>query len=314
LASQTISGIEALWAKKDSIFGQFPMRVALPGAKTILEPNNDAAARISLGQVVVNTEGGAAGADRVARFPDTDPEVMLRLREQLRAAHTDVGAPRVFYGYRPVHFADTLPGEREPGKVLLGREVSLRLEAAGVALDTRPGRHLAVLGSDPVGGEILEAAAEQLALQGRRVWSVDFTGAHGTAAADHRLPAAEFASSLPEIPDHTVVLAWGLEAAALDLKGQQALRSLLRAGTARGVHLLAWWRTYRRFVEDIGGSAGREDVAASLVLNLPGSDLLGHFGQQFQHWNPRPGRALLIDRHADTGSGRLIVPFSRRAP
>src|SRR5690606_8969149 len=106
LASQTISGIEALWAKKDSIFGQFPMRVALPGAKTILEPNNDAAARISLGQVVVNTEGGAAGADRVARFPDTDPEVMLRLREQMRAAHTDVGAPRVFYGYRPVHFAD----------------------------------------------------------------------------------------------------------------------------------------------------------------------------------------------------------------
>ncbi|HEU5127828.1 MAG TPA: FtsK/SpoIIIE domain-containing protein [Glycomyces sp.] len=314
LASQTISGIEALWAKKDSIFGQFPMRVALPGARTVLEPNNDAASRISLGQVVVNTEGGAAGADRVARFPDTDAEVMLRLREQLRAAHADVGAPRVFYGYRPVHFADTLPGEREPGKVLLGREVSLRLEAAGVGLDTRPGRHLAVLGSDPVGGEVLEAAAENLAQQGRQVWSVDFTGARAAQAAGRDLPTAAFASRLLDIPDNTVVLAWGLEAASLDVKGQQALRALLRTGPARGVHLLAWWRIYRRFLDDIGGSAGREDVAASLVLNLPGSELLGHFGQQFQHWSPRPGRALLIDRHAETGSGRLIVPFSRPAP
>ncbi len=160
LASQTISGIEALWAKKDSIFGQFPMRIALPGARTVLEPNNDAASRISLGQVVVNTEGGTAGADRVARFPDTDAGVMLRLREQLGEAHAGVGAPRVFYGYRPVHLTDTLAGERRPGRALLGREVSLRLDAAGVDLDHRPGRNLAVLGSDPVGGEALEAAVD----------------------------------------------------------------------------------------------------------------------------------------------------------
>ncbi|WP_051325197.1 FtsK/SpoIIIE domain-containing protein [Glycomyces tenuis] len=314
LASQTISGIEALWSKKDSIFGQFPMRVALPGARTILEPNNDAATRISLGQVVVNTEGGTAGADRVARFPDTDAEVMLRLREQLRAAHSDFGAPRVFYGYRPVHFAETLPGERRPGRVLLGREVSLRLEAAGVDLDARPGRHLAILGSDPAGGEALEAAAQSLAYHAppeREVWAVDFTEGYNLPNIGYNLPPGDFASKLPEVPDNTVILAWGLEAASLDVKGQQALRALLRTGPARGVHLLAWWRIYRRFLDDIGGTAGREDVACTLVLNLPGSELFGHFGQQFQHWSPRPGRALLIDRHADTGSGRLIVPFTR---
>lgn len=314
LASQTISGIEALWAKKDSIFGQFPMRVALPGARTILEPNNDAASRISLGQVVVNTEGGAAGADRVARFPDTDAEVMLRLREQLRTAHADVGAPRVFYGYRPVHVAETLPGERRPDRALLGREVSLRLDVAGVDLDARPGRHLAILGSDPVGGEVLEAAAESLTRHGaagREAWTVDFTESRELPGMGYNLSPGDFAAKLPEVPDGTVIFAWGLEAASLDLKGQQALRTLLRTGPARGVHLLAWWRTYRRFVEDIGGGTGREDVACSLVLNLPGSEIFGHFGQQFQHWSPRSGRALLIDRHADPGSGRLIVPFSR---
>ncbi|GAB3994358.1 FtsK/SpoIIIE domain-containing protein [Glycomyces albus] len=212
LASQTISGIEALWSKKDSIFGQFPMRVALPGAKSILDVNNDAAARISLGQVVVNTEGGAKGADRVARFPDTDAEVMLRLREQLRHAHSEFGAPRVFYGYRPVHFTDTLPGERAPGRALLGREVSLRLEAAGVDLHRQPGRHLAILGSDPAGGETLEAAAESLAYAARpgpSLWTADFTGAARLQNATHRIPPEEFAAHLGEIPDDTVVLAWG---------------------------------------------------------------------------------------------------------
>lgn len=311
LASQTVSGIEALWAKQDSIFGQFPMRIALPGARTVLAPNNDAATRISLGQVVVNTEGGTVGSDRVARFPDTDAQVMHRLREQLTEAHAGVGAPRVFYGYRPVHLSETLPGERKPGRALLGREVSLRLDAAGIDLDRRPGRHLAVLGSDPVGGEALEAAVECLAGNGSRVLAIDFTGSADLRSATDRIAPEAFVASLAEIPDGTVVAAWGLDAAALDMKAQQALRALLRTGPARGVHLLGWWRNFRRFTDDIGGTAGREDVACALVLNLPGGEIMGHFGQQFQHWSPRAGRALLIDRHADTGGGKLVVPFSR---
>jgi DNA segregation ATPase FtsK/SpoIIIE, S-DNA-T family len=260
---------------------------------------------------VVNTEGGTAGADRVARFPDTDTHVMHRLREQLGEAHAGVGAPRVFYGYRPVHLTETLPGERKPGRALLGREVSLRLDAAGVDLDRRPGRHLAVLGSDPVGGEALEAAVESLAGNGSRILAVDFTGNADLRNAPERIAPDAFAASLAEISDETVIAAWGLDAAALDLKAQQALRVLLRTGPARGVHLLGWWRNFRRFTDDIGGSAGREDVACALVLNLPGGEIMGHFGQQFQHWNPRSGRALLIDRHADTGAGKLVVPFSR---
>src|SRR5690606_21539922 len=52
LASQTISGVEALYAKKDSIFGQFPLRVALPGARHLLADDNHAAESISLGQAV----------------------------------------------------------------------------------------------------------------------------------------------------------------------------------------------------------------------------------------------------------------------
>jgi hypothetical protein len=162
-----------------------------------------------------------------------------------------------------------------------------------------------------VGGEALEAAVAGLAEHGARVWGVDFTAnahLHGVA---ERIAPETFAAKLDQIPDGTVIAAWGLDAAALDMKAQKALRDLLRTGPARDVHLLGWWRNFRRFTDDIGGSAGREDVACALVLNLPGGEIMAHFGQQFQHWHPRPGRALLVDRHADTGGGRLIVPFSR---
>src|SRR5690606_25545470 len=49
LASQSLSGIEALYGRSDSIFGQFPLRVALPGGSGVLDPLNDAAAALAIG-------------------------------------------------------------------------------------------------------------------------------------------------------------------------------------------------------------------------------------------------------------------------
>jgi len=43
LASQTVRGVESLYTKRDSIFGQFPVRVALPGGGDVLDPLNQAA-------------------------------------------------------------------------------------------------------------------------------------------------------------------------------------------------------------------------------------------------------------------------------
>ncbi|HET6213544.1 MAG TPA: FtsK/SpoIIIE domain-containing protein, partial [Micromonosporaceae bacterium] len=49
LASQTVSGVEALYGKSESIFGQFPLRIALPGGNGVLDVLNDAAAALPLG-------------------------------------------------------------------------------------------------------------------------------------------------------------------------------------------------------------------------------------------------------------------------
>ena len=90
LASQTIRGVESLYAKRDSIFGQFPVRVALPGGGDVLDPLNQAGNVLGLGQAVVNTAGGLGGPagasrahERLVEFPDphAEPEVLTTLRQ-----------------------------------------------------------------------------------------------------------------------------------------------------------------------------------------------------------------------------------------
>jgi len=91
--------------------------------------------------------------------------------------------------------------------------------------------------------------------------------------------------------------------------GLDDLRTLLRAGPGRRIHLLSWWRITRRFSDALGGAAGREDVACLVVLNVPGNELSSLTGDHTLHWQPRTNRALLIDRHDQRT--QLIVPFVR---
>jgi hypothetical protein len=297
LASQTTSGIEALYNKQESIFGQFPLRVALPGANAVLDVNNNAAAGLRTGEAVINVDGGAAGRERRIRFPNAhaDNDTLYQLRHDMWSARGEAAPPTVFYGYAAVHLDDdpryaALTPNPHP-EVLLGRRVNARLDTAAFSLDSTPGRHLSILGADPVGAHLLHAA---------------------TASLLRQRPSARYlvAALTPDARARATLdlVGFGLDAANLDRAGQAALRRLLREGPGRGVHLLGWWRGLRRFADDIGGSSGREDVAGAVVLNIPGGELIGHFGQSFLDWDPRPGRGLFIDRHANTRE--LLVPFT----
>jgi hypothetical protein len=107
--SQTVLGVEALYAKRDSIFGQFPVRIALPGGGDVLEPTNDSAAGLPLGTAVVNTAGGLGGPrgatrghERVVRFPDPArrPRGAQRLRTAVGRPRPRGDPPRIFAGLR----------------------------------------------------------------------------------------------------------------------------------------------------------------------------------------------------------------------
>ena len=330
LASQTVGGIEALYGKRDAIFGQFAIRVALPGGHGVLDPLNAAAENLPLGVAVLNTAGGTRGQDLSVRFPDPYAELprLAELRHELwRCRPEENRAPSVFEGGAAQRIEDdpayeaTTPAARRK-QVMVGRAVDVHLSTASFALDSSPGRHLAVLGPSEVGADVLAAAVRGLARQHEpgtvRFWLaplvavadaaadevVQALGGHDVAVQDPQSLPGALAELAGGAGPPTYLVLFGADAAQLK---PDALRRVLREGPARGVHVLGWWRGLRRFTEDIGGSSGREDVACLVFLNLPGSDVSLFLGTGVE-WAPRPNRALLVDRHADRVS--VIVPFS----
>ncbi|MFC0533455.1 FtsK/SpoIIIE domain-containing protein [Phytohabitans kaempferiae] len=338
LASQTALGVEALYDKRDSIFGQFPVRVALPGGGDVLEPTNDAAAGLPLGTAVVNTAGGLGGPrgatrghERTIRFPDphADRSALDSVRRRVWEARPETARPpSVFEGYAhqyleddPTYRAALAMTPARPA-ALVGRVIDVPLSTATFPLDASPGRHLAVLGPSTYGADILDAAARSLAAHhpaGTARFVVSSLVADGDAAA-HALTAHLNESQIAEhvdasrlgqafdLDDPAYLVVFGMDAISRGALPTDRLRELLREGPGRGIHLLSWWRGLRRFSEEVGGSAAREEVAGMVFLNVPGPEVSLLLGQQVD-WQPRPNRALLHDRHADRTT--VIVPFVR---
>ncbi|WBB80066.1 FtsK/SpoIIIE domain-containing protein [Micromonospora sp. WMMD882] len=348
LASQSTTGIEALYGKADAIFGQFAMRVALPGGAGVLDPLNPAADALPVGSAVLNTAAGAAGADTVVRFPDAhaDAADLGRLRHELwQARPSGSRPPAVFRGYDVARvdddpdFVGLRPDARRP-VALVGRTVDVTGSVAALPMDATPGRHLAVVGTSPVGAQVLRAATLSLARQ-HRPGTARFLVTPLVAAADP--VAADLAAALvdaghpvdlldaaglrdrihalaappPGPPTgRTYLVVFGVDAAGAVLgradpsifrSGYDDLRALLRHAPGYGVHLLGWWRGLRRLADDLGGAQNRDDVACLVALNVPGGELGLHLGVTDLTYTPRPNRALLVDRHAQRVD--LIVPF-----
>jgi hypothetical protein len=336
LVGQPAAGSEALRATREAVFGQFPVRVALPGGGDVLEPTNDAAAGLPLGTAVVNTAGGLGGPrgatrghERVVRFPDARAEAgALRAWRQRLWERGAVGAepPTVFARHAYQHLADdpayraALGGNRTRPAALVGRTVDAGLSTAAVPLDPSPDRHLIVFGSAATGADVLAAAARSVAAHhGPR--TTRFVVASLVAAADgpaHTLAAdlaerqevetvdvADLAKALDTgQPGYLVV--FGMDAVGPDLLPPELLRALLRDGPGRGVHLLSWWWAPRRFSDVVAGG-DVESRPGMVFLDVPAREVSLVLGHPVD-WQPRPNRALLYDPRADRTT--VIVPFT----
>ncbi|MBT0768010.1 hypothetical protein KIH74_03685 [Kineosporia sp. J2-2] len=345
MASQSISGIEALFTKGSSVFAQFAMRVALSGGGNILDTLNDAATALPIGQVVLNNQAGTASANRRARFPDADAPSLHALRHRMWEMRTPGSPPpAVFIGYAEYSVDDAPPPPRRSlGRrrrvALVGRQVDVGLSSAAFPLDSSPGRHLGVIGTSLVGADVLSSAAISLARQhdpgtatfhlvsliGPTEDEVEGLEArlqrNGHEATVLRLP--EYRNLLHHFADHpptdrdfaNYILVYGADAATSTLKQKEAgrsrtgldeFRTLLREGPAGGVHVFGWWRGARRLSDDLG-IQGKDDVAGIVALNVKGNEVGQLIGRSHVQWQPRHNRALLIDRHEDREE--LIVPF-----
>ncbi|MBL7254457.1 FtsK/SpoIIIE domain-containing protein [Paractinoplanes lichenicola] len=324
LASQNTTGVSTLYAKRDSFFGQFPVRIALPGGGDVLEPANDSAAGLPLGTAVVNTAGGLGGPrgatrghERIIRFPDphADEELLSELRHKLWGARDpESQPPRIFAGYAHQHLADdptyraALAGRGSGPAALVGRLLDVSLSTAAFPLDASPGRHLAIFGSQASASEVLDAAARSVAAfhQPRTArFVICSLVAEGDRLAEAlaaelghrqevvRVDRAGLAAELdPARPGYRVVF-------GLDAMVPGTLPEFLRDGPSRGAHLLSWWRDSRLF------TAG-DAVAGLLFLNVPPAEIGAVLGEPVE-WLPRPNRALLHDRQS--GRTVTVLPF-----
>ncbi|WP_045878804.1 FtsK/SpoIIIE domain-containing protein [Pseudofrankia sp. DC12] len=169
-------------------------------------------------------------------------------------------------------------------------DLAAALHAAGTAVT--------VTGLTGLAGVVTETAAEV----GRR----EEDGGHG-AASGH--PGAPFPLRL------LVLFAADAGRAALEAPsgsgrrtGLDDLRQAARRGPAVRVHVLGWWRSPSRLLDDLG-PGHRDDFAAWVAAGVPGSELFALAGHRTVAAGTTTNRAVLFDRHAH-GEPRALVPFA----
>ncbi|SCL14817.1 FtsK/SpoIIIE domain-containing protein [Micromonospora inyonensis] len=335
LAGEGDLGLAAGAASRDSVLGQFPVRVALPGGGAVLEPTNDAAAGLAVGSAVVNTAGGLGGPrgatrghERMVRFPDPldDPASLAALRRDLWAARPAGSSPPVvFAGYaRPVLRNDPCYRAAEAGRArtpaaLLGRAVDVSRSTVSVPLVPVAGRNLVVLGTGPESASLLASIVRSVAAHhgsgsARFVVAALTRNAGDVAAAlaaelaaRHTVETVDLSGLLAVLDDEHpgYLVLFGADGPGGVPDGP--LRALLRDGPPTGRHVLGWWRSASAFGALLDPDDGVGKVASVVVVDVPANQLTPIVGRPVQ-WSPRPGRALLWD--GSDGSGTVLVPFA----
>jgi hypothetical protein len=341
LASQDVSGIEALWGRP-ALVAQFSLRIALPRARRVLAELNTAAESLPRYHAVVNADSGAAEANRIVRVPAAgDRERWNALQHRLwRRRNPEAGPPRLFDGDVVPRLADSpdfqglSPAESAPAPVvLLGQTIDVRARSARTVLRRAPGRNLAVLGTrvDEACAVLSTAGlslAAQFAPEDARFSIVCLDPDARTAAQELRatLPgdhwyendnvhwlledvAAEAAGAFPADRPHFVLI-FAADALPGDKETAEQLRTILRQGPERRIHVLGWWRGAGLLRDALGGHGTRTDaIGAWVALDVHGAELAAFYpGTGAPAWYPRPWRALHFDRSVHRGA-EVIIPY-----
>ncbi|MFF5288213.1 FtsK/SpoIIIE domain-containing protein [Paractinoplanes globisporus] len=345
LASQDVSGIEALWGRP-ALVAQFSLRIALPRARRILAETNTAAESLPRYHAVVNADSGATEANKIVRVPAAgDRDRWNALQHRLwRSRPEGQGPPRLFDGdVRPrlidsPDFRRLAPAEGSPAPVmLLGETIDVQARSARTVLRRAPGRNLAVLGTRTEEAcAVLATAGLSLAAQfppdgarfsllcldqDARPYAADLEaelpepkGLFSAENADWLLEdaAAEATASWPADRPHFILI-YAADALPGGKPAADQLRTILRQGPERRIHVLGWWRGAGLLRDALGGPASRTDpIGAWVALDVHGSELSPYYpGAGAPAWYPRPWRALHFDRSVHRGT-EVIIPYGHQ--
>ncbi|MBC3193690.1 cell division protein FtsK [Pseudonocardia sp. C8] len=329
LASQDISGIDALWGRS-AIFEQFVLRIALPRARRILAQDNEAALELPRWHAIVNHDSGVEHGNQVVKVPEAGAALVRDVQRVAFASYPDEPEPVVFDGARaPAHDAlvARLPVDGVP-RALVGQFVDVHGSPAAAGLADAPGRNLGVIGPDarvavPLLCSAVESYVDGLPDDGARVLLAPLAPDAAPDADElagrlrgevEKVFADGFADRVRELAatvrDRTgaggtaghaplVVVLFGADAAEpmLDRTGTEDLRAVLRHGPGAGVHVLGWWQAAQRLKTLLAPpGAAIDDLGAWIATGVQGADLTPLLGGQPLDWTPAPGRGLFLDR------------------
>lgn len=263
LASQTLSGIESLVIKEDSIFSQFPVRVALKTtpseSQVLLQQGNTEAARLRYrGEAIFNRDFGNPETNRRVTIAYAEPDYCTRLRNQLWQQVSDPQPPVVFASSQPAVLLETplFTGTSASGpQAVLGVPLGVDQQPATFAFHDEPGRHLALIGpgSEPTPAQGRPPGHEALATLQACCLSLALTHEPGTA----RFLLLDLLSPEQSEGAHLTDLAMALQARGhlVDLVGRNALPAVLitlreelatrAAGTTEPVLYVVGWGMHR---------------------------------------------------------------------
>lgn len=180
LASQTLCGNMALSQKKDSIFSQIPVRIALKNSisesQQTLSMNNSAAAFLRPREAIVNLDYGEVSQNRKTVVAFADENVLAPIRRSWwEMSRTRVQAPCVFESEKRISISNSLDRIRRLRRegrspvAIVGDKISIDSEYMELPLSEEPGRNIAIIGTpdgdcnQAVG--IIQSIAVSLALQ-----------------------------------------------------------------------------------------------------------------------------------------------------
>ena len=162
LSTQTLDGTTNLSLKRDAIFGQVPLRVALKttasDSQVVLGQGNTAAAGLQFrGQAILNTNSGMAGDNQQIQVAHADHDRLRKLRQDLwrRAGGREARPPRVFHLAEPAHLPTSLsvrrPQADAAGGALAwaGLPVAVTEEPTVIPARDEPGSGVIVVGDGP---------------------------------------------------------------------------------------------------------------------------------------------------------------------
>lgn len=180
LASQTLGGNMALAQKKDSIFSQVPIRIALKNSvsesQQTLSLNNSAAAFLRPREAIVNLDYGEVSQNRKTVIAFADEAVLRPLRKiWWEKSRTSTTPPYVFESEKRItvqNAKDKIKAFRKKTTypiAIAGDRISVDAEHIELPLSNEPGRNIAIIGTpdgdcnQAVG--IIQSIAVSLALQ-----------------------------------------------------------------------------------------------------------------------------------------------------